>query len=134
MESAGERRERKGTEEWEDLLLAALVAGVNKAGDGLGVTLAIGGMLVSGQLISAAAFMDGIHVPAEVKDVIARGASDEDAPLPAYIHLKDARFYQAGGSAPPIPGNAVPTVYFRAKLSSVDGFTPGALAAVATSR
>ncbi len=134
MESAGEPQEPRTTEEWEDWFLALLVESVNRGGDSIGLTLAIGGMLVSGDVISPEAFFDGTHVPEEIKKELTRGSEDgEEARLPAYIHLKNARFYQGGGSAPPIPGDHPmgASVFFRAKLASVDGFAPYTLQPVA---
>lgn len=131
MKGTRKRQELRTTEEWEDWYLAVLVKVANETGNSFGLTLAIGGMLVSGDVISPEAFFDGTHVPGEIKKELTRG-SGEKARLPAYVHLKNACFYQAGGAAPPIPGDhpAAASAFFRAKLSSVDGFAPYTLQAV----
>ncbi|MBP0716154.1 hypothetical protein J8I33_22850 [Burkholderia sp. AcTa6-5] len=48
-----------------------------------------------------------------------------DLPPPQYIHIKGARFFSNSGN--PIPGNG--GVWWRGRISEVDGFCLGELSA-----
>lgn len=127
-----------------DVFLQFLVNLVNNGGQlkSIGVTLQMGGMLVSGSIVSGAAYFD------RFAESFADSLSDMDAtarqsvrtslaelgdvfrlpqpaePLPNYIHLADALFFTADGT--PIAGQ--PTLW-RGRSSAVDGFILGQLQA-----
>lgn len=127
-----------------DAFLQFLVNLVNNGSqlESIGVTLQMGGMLVSGSIVSGADYFDrfaasftesldtldadtrnGVRTSlAELGDVF-RVPQPVD-PLPNYIHLADALFFSADGS--PIAGQ--PTLW-RGRTSSVDGFILGRLQA-----
>jgi hypothetical protein len=127
-----------------DWFLAELVRRANEGGLSVGVTLCVGGTLVSGSLIGGRVYFERI---AESAAVAARDAQEaararaflrspaalyaapsddsaepDDEPL-AYIHLAGARFFSANGR--PIPGKA--GLLWRGRLGAVDGFVLGAL-------
>ena len=129
-----------------DWFLAELVRRANEAGLCIGVTLNVGGILVSGTLVGGHRYFEGFaedvaaaspdaetagraraffRSPAAMYRSDARGAREVAAdPEPlAYVHLEDARFF--GGAASPIPRGK--GVYWRGKLSAVDGFALGVL-------
>lgn len=125
-----------------DAFLQFLVNLVNNGSqiESIGVTLQMGGMLVSGSIVSGAEYFDrfaenftsslvsldpdtrqSVHASlAELGDVF-RLPQPVD-PLPNYIHLSDALFFTADGT--PIAGQ--PTLW-RGRTSSVDGFILGRL-------
>ncbi len=129
-----------------DWFLAELVRRANDGGLSVDVTLCVGGTLVSGSLIGGRDYFEGFaeHVaaasmdpetagraraffrrPAAMYRSDERGVRDVAAdPEPlAYIHLENARFFTSTGV--PIPGNH--GVYWRGKLSAVDGFVLGSM-------
>ena len=110
----------------------------------IGVTLTVGGSVVSGTLISGRTYFAEVHdflksKSAEEGDLFAEIAADfgsmgpdiydkpKDAPEdwqptpPTYIHLKEARFHAPGGSAIPQKTGFL----WRGKLASVDAFCVG---------
>ncbi|CAB3650742.1 MAG: gas vesicle protein [Achromobacter sp.] len=127
-----------------DVFLQFLVNLVNNGGQlkSIGVTLQMGGMLVSGEIVSGAEYFD------RFAETFADSLSDADGqarqsvrtslaelgdvfrlpqpaePLPNYIHLADALFFTADGT--PIAGQ--PTLW-RGRSSAVDGFILGRLQA-----
>ena len=125
-----------------DAFLQFLVNLVNNGSqiESIGVTLQMGGMLVSGSIISGAEYFDSFATNftssldtldtdtrktvraslAELGDVF-RVPQPAD-PLPNYIHLADALFFTADGT--PIAGQ--PTLW-RGRTSAVDGFILGRL-------
>ncbi len=128
-----------------DWFLAELVRRANEGGLSIEVTLCVGGTLVSGWLIGgrdyfeglaenvAAAAMDSetagrarafLRSPAAMYHLDADGRREVAAdPEPlAYIHLEDARFFTAAG----LPVSASQGVYWRGRLSAIDGFVLGA--------
>jgi len=129
-----------------DAFLQFLVNLVNNGSqiESIGVTLQMGGMLVSGSIVSGAEYFDSfaasftaslstvdettrkaVHVSlAELGDVF-RVPQPAD-PLPNYIHLADALFFAADGT--PIAGQ--PTLW-RGRTSAVDGFILGRMQAAA---
>jgi len=129
-----------------DWFLAELVRRANEGGLSMGLTLCVGGVLVSGALIGGREYFEGFagEVASGVADpAVARKAREffrspaalyqpeEGRPGGAkvssvadplsYIHLKAARFFTASGE--PIPVNH--GGYWRGKLSAVDGFVLG---------
>ena len=127
-----------------DVFLQFLVNLVNNGGQlkSIGVTLQMGGMLVSGSIVSGAEYFD------RFAEAFADSLSDMDdqargsvrsslselgdvfrlpqpaEPLPNYIHLADALFFTADGT--PVAGQ--PTLW-RGRSSAVDGFILGRLQA-----
>ena len=125
-----------------DAFLQFLVNLVNNGSqiESIGVTLQMGGMLVSGSIISGAEYFDSFAANftssldaldtdtrktvraslAELGDVF-RQPQPAD-PLPNYIHLADTLFFTADGT--PVAGQ--PTLW-RGRTSAVDGFILGRL-------
>jgi hypothetical protein len=124
----------------EDWFLAELVSWANTFGFQAGVTLHVGGTIVSGTMISGAAyfalFRENISVAlsasrADVKtpidEMLSTYGSIYDKPEVTahpghYIHLRDAYFFDPAGNALPRGG-----ALWRGKLSAVDGFSLGSL-------
>jgi len=120
-----------------DWFLQTLVGMVNRnLGVEVGVTLQVSGLLVSGLLTSGASYFEGI-----ANDIAAgfQETQDSDAikqafvgyadlykrpsPTTAYLHLKEARFFDPAGT--PIPTHR--GVWWRGRLSEVSGFVLGTL-------
>ncbi|HGM4743698.1 gas vesicle protein [Stenotrophomonas maltophilia] len=120
-----------------DALLQELVE-IAGAGFGFGITLTVGGTLVTGNVCSGSKYMQFIfeeslaNVDEQVKeaikkrlqpyaDIYAPGAWSGQAPT--YIHLENARFVTPGvsGSTPASP------VIWRGRISDVSGFFFGVL-------
>lgn len=127
-----------------DVFLQFLVNLVNNGGQlkSIGITLQMGGMLVSGEIVSGAEYFD------RFAETFADSLADMDAtarqsvraslaelgdvfrlpqpaePLPNYLHLANALFFTADGT--PIAGQ--PTLW-RGRSSAVDGFILGRLQA-----
>ena len=124
----------------EDWFLAELVSWANTFGFQAGVTLHVGGTIVSGTMISGAAyfalFRENISValsgsPAEIEtpidEMLSTYGSIYDKPEVTthpghYIHLRDAYFFDPAGNALPRGG-----ALWRGKLSAIDGFSLGSL-------
>jgi hypothetical protein len=128
-----------------DWFLQFLVDRVNGTTTEIGITLQVGGLLVSGTLVGGDKYFEGFG-----EDVAAAKADDKEnaethraafaklgeqykrpegegtkqnqAP-PLYIHLKNAKFYSPG--AKPIPGNK--GVWWRGRISEVSAFILGVL-------
>jgi hypothetical protein len=112
-----------------------------------GITLSVGGMLVTGKLISGRKYFELVEATyaaaaekqpnASQRDTLHAIASrygqfqdvytfPDDHPLdahrPNFIHLMDVKFYLQSGN--PMPSNGT---LWRGKLTSVDGVTHGTL-------
>jgi hypothetical protein len=113
---------------------------------GTGITLNVGGILISGQLVSAQKYMEQtlggladartqIGVSAESAAKLKDGLPEQAAEGgtldqgPAFIHLKDARFHALGKNGWPQDG-----CWWRGKLSAVDGFVLGKITATPAMR
>lgn len=124
-----------------DWFLQTLIKMANR-GIPMDLTLQLSGFLVSGELCTDRDYIDGFAEEfaaplagsdnsEEIKSSFARFRDEnlpEDTdsvpnPGPAYIHLKNARFFNTGGN--PIPGNR--GVWWRGRLSQVGGFMIGRL-------
>ena len=125
-----------------DWFLQNLVNLVNARDIKLGITLNVGGFLVSGLLVSGQKYFGGFgedlgsnfndpetragieQAYAQLGDIYSasRSASQTTAP-PNYLHLMQARFFNTGGH--PIPGNN--GVWWRGRISEVSGFFLGML-------
>lgn len=124
----------------KDVILSSFVFAANskEAQLEMGVTLNVGGTIVSGILIGYNKYLESIKLQFDQKPggefvasfmdkflsaVEEEKIEEEDVVLPIYIHLKDARFFTPGNN--PIPNNG--GILWRGKLSSIDGFNFGAL-------
>ena len=93
------------------------------------VTLTVGGLLISGHVISKAKYMQHNILTEKIQEGIeqAIAASGEEAPSDDgerhFIHLRDARYFSPG--QPPTPSNEKITC--RIKLSNVSAFHLGYL-------
>lgn len=132
-----------------DWLLVALVKLANK-GIQFPITLSVGGAIVSGTLTSNVSYFEGVskeiasgtgdkvylEVFSDFFKTIGEGLAEAskatesednedggDAPEPGYIHLENARVFQAGNGH--LPNNR--GVWWRGHISSVDAFWMGAL-------
>lgn len=107
----------------------------------IGITLQVGGFLVSGMLASGRMYFEELGadyastVSEETAEMVRetfakcgeiyKSTDDEnpDLPQPTYVHLKEARLFNAAGK--PIPENH--GVWWRGRLSEVSGFCLGIL-------
>lgn len=132
----------------QDECLTSLVQIANLFGVFTGVTLTLGGIVITGEIVSGVAYFKGLsealnasgatveHTPALHKVFEAYGrlyepkqatGSDElpDEPVttPVYIHLKDARILLPNGQFIPSGG----CTWWRGRLAAVDGYILGCL-------
>ncbi|WP_196482435.1 gas vesicle accessory protein GvpU [Burkholderia pseudomultivorans] len=127
-----------------DWFLQSLVSIVNRTPGTFGITLNVDGQLISGQLVGGKQYFEGfadafagalndVDGAEGVRSFLASHGniySDEDdapndIPPPQFIHVKGARFFSNSGN--PIPGNG--GVWWRGRISEVDGFCLGELSA-----
>jgi hypothetical protein len=129
-----------------DWFLQFLVDRVNGTTVEIGITLQIGGLLVSGILVGGDKYFEGFG-----EDIAAAKSDDKESaethrtafaklgerykqhpeaegteqnrPLPLFIHLKNAKFYSPGEK--PIPANG--GVWWRGRISEVSAFILGVL-------
>ena len=129
-----------------DWFLQMLVEMVNGSEVVFPVTLNVGGVLVSGEMVSGHKYFEGFAKDLKegmfgttsenanfVEDQFKKlgsiyireeqGQDDERKPPPQYIHLRNARIFHPGGT--PIPTNR--GVWWRGRLEAVDGFILGTL-------
>src|SRR5918993_1449756 len=85
-----------------DWFLQFLVDRVNGTTTEIGITLQVGGLLVSGMLVSGDKYKQRPE---------SESTKESEGP-PFYIHLKNAKFYSPGAS--PIPANGV---WWRGRIS-----------------
>ncbi len=122
----------------KDWFLQNLINMVNSGTMSFGITLNVGGFLVSGTLIGGKEYFEGfgedfasgfqdLDFAENIKAAFAKNGeiytSEEDVPPPSYVHIKCARFFNTNGN--PIPGNR--GVWWRGRVSEVDGFSLGLL-------
>lgn len=123
-----------------DYFLQTLADIVNRTGMELGVTLTVGGALISGTMISGKTYYDSLRSllseNIDNEDVVSFFKTIIDIPSSSYdydsedkrpintvfIHLKDARFFGPDGHYIPQTGGAL----WRGRISQVDGFSLGA--------
>lgn len=129
------------TENDKDEVLAFIVSLANKGAISLGITLCVGGTMVTGQLIGGKEFFEGIaNSYGNVSDFFrglgeggAEGYKDtsqeqlDNVENIAFIHLGNARVVSSGIS---IPSFEQPGIFWRGRLSSVDGFFFGQMGKV----
>jgi hypothetical protein len=132
-----------------DWFLQLLVDAANRSGVSLGITLSVGGILVSGFLEGGTEYFNGIAAEMETTSVsetdaaasfaraarsmggriyagkpVADSESEEDEFVPPhFLHLRDARFFSPGGW--PLPYNQ--GVWWRGRIETVSGFSLGIL-------
>jgi len=123
-----------------DWFLEMLVEMQNGTDGYVGITLNVGGMLLTGDLISghkyfewfADSFTKGVvkgedsqkirEVLASLGDIYTKDKKVDKTKPPVYIHIKDAKFFQPGGN------DSIPTsenTWWRGRISAVDGFILG---------
>lgn len=128
----------------EDWFLQSLVNVVNGGQLSFGVTLNVGGFLISGVMVSGREYFDGLggdfasgvddsEAASLIKETFNKyGAiydiddvegKEEGLPRPAYIHMRDAQFFSTSGD--PVPSNQ--GVWWRGRISEVQGFVLGCL-------
>ena len=126
----------------EDWFLQSMIEVIINRGVEIGVTMSVGGSIVSGILISGKTYFEelGAVVAAsskeegDVSEMLGNSwkeyrrlyekpedaGDDWEEPRAAYIHLRNARYYAPGNH--PIPDGGV---LWRGRLSSVDAFSIG---------
>ena len=105
-----------------DRVLQILVSVVNKGGQELGITLNVGGLIVSGILISNKKYWEDSQPG--LRDMLKESGEKVDPQDELYyIHLKDAMYFNAGEHPVPVGG-----MWWRGKINSVDGFSLARLA------
>lgn len=130
-----------------DWLLQDFIWMVNKSDKfGIGITLNVGGLLISGELVGGKKYFKGIgedfssRLGKVVADKMRKSFEDlgkktyddsekkrrKDFKEPHFIHLRNARFYYPGQQ--PIPKNQ--GVWWRGRLETVDAFCLGLLSVV----
>lgn len=94
------------------------------------VTLAVGGLLISGQVISREDYMQENWLTASIEEGIRQAIADTGEEIGSdnghrrYIHLRDVRYFSPGQSPTPSVG----TVTCRIALAQVAAFHFGFLA------
>jgi hypothetical protein len=125
----------------KDWFLQFLVNLANKNRFELDITLTVGGFLISGTLAGVRQYFDDLgayfaspfdsgknseEIEATFKkigDQCSCVSPSEQTETPSYIHLKNAKFFDAQGNT--IPGSA--GTWWRGRISEVQGFAPGTL-------
>jgi hypothetical protein len=82
------------------------------------IILNVHGMIVSGELVSYKTYVDGFvrQKTDNEQDETTVESGDRN-----YIHLRNVKFYLSAGN--PIPANESKEIFWRGKLSSIDGFS-----------
>jgi hypothetical protein len=75
-------------------------------------------MIVSGELVSYKTYVDGLVQPKTDYEQEETAVKREDR---NYIHLRNVKFYLSAGN--PIPANESKEIFWRGRLSSIDGFS-----------
>lgn len=84
----------------------------------INIILNVHGMIVSGELVSYKIYVDGF-IPSKTdteQDETIVESEDRN-----YIHLRNVKFYLSSGN--PIPSNESKEMFWRGRLSSIDGFS-----------
>jgi hypothetical protein len=127
-----------------DWLLASFVQGLNRMAAGgdddaqVGVTMWVGGAMVSGFLVGCATYFRGLHETFReatggsdsydamfeklTTGVAEHDAEEHDDPI-GFVHMREARTFVAGQQ--PVPANR--GVWWRARIEQVDVFAFGVL-------
>jgi hypothetical protein len=129
-----------------DWFLRDLVSMVNAVSNmSIDINLLVGGMVVSGELVSVAAYLNEFaesfgdafknwpeDIPEKIRTIYGHLAQRVtpiqgehnpalDPERTNYIHIKNVKYFHPSGA--PIPDNE--GIWWRGKLSAVDGFTLG---------
>lgn len=131
-----------------DYLLEHMVRMVDETGMQIGITLYVGGLVVSGLLVSGDAFLEGCSEyfesargPAEARQALSQfvrrthhgqpgGGGDQDDGVldheevtehTGYVHLREARVFEARG---PVTQEGT---WWRGRIDRIDGFHFGVL-------
>lgn len=129
-----------GSKDW---FLQSTIETIIAHGVEIGITLTVGGAIVSGMLISGKKYFEELgdtlaaasEAEGDMQSVIGNAwkqytaiydqpddaPEDWQPPAASFIHLRNAKFYAPG--QPPIPSNR--GVLWRGKLASIDGFSIG---------
>ncbi len=131
----------------KDYFLQGLVSIVDQNNfTSIGVILHVGGLIISGKLVSEQSYFKGIsiemvsenlheHLRDDFREAFQKlahaaheldnseASSGPNKSLPEFIHLKDAKMYP--DSKEPIPDNK--GILWRGRISAVDGFSIGLL-------
>jgi hypothetical protein len=125
-----------------DWFLQALVSLAN-SGIETGVTLSVGGFLISGFLVSGKRYFEYIAsdeslagLNEDYRESVSKyyltfgsiygvQSDNENPPLPTFLHLRGARYFHHAGKA--IPTNS--GIWWRGRLSEIQGFSIGTLSA-----
>jgi hypothetical protein len=108
----------------KDLILESLIVFVTKNGGAIPITLQVGGLCVSGLLISEESYFKHAFISLENKNITFPEFSELSQPVPhAFIHIHDARIVSSGLTIPQGDHGG----FWRGKLQSVDGFFIGKL-------
>lgn len=123
-----------------DWFLRELVSFVNDFGIEISVTLQVGGVQVTGMMISGekyfkltadefgGAFSNSVLgdkfkcLINGYADSVSSKPDEQERPAPSYIHLSNAHLYSPGGEIPAKQGKPI---LWRARISAVDGFYIG---------
>ncbi len=124
-----------------DWLLASFVKLANDLEVNIGVTLIVGGSVISGLIISGRQFLQAVGttmdqaLPAEAskgafhghfeklaESIYGKPAGGNPSGEPTYIHLKNARVFSPAPGANP---TEVPGLHWRVRLDEVQAFTLG---------
>lgn len=130
----------------QDHFLATLVNIANETDVAIGITLSVGSVLVSGSIVSWERYFAGVasdlagaggvselnialkngveHYAKMCREEMQERIENGKSIASLYIHLKDARFFTPG--AIPMPTNR--SVWWRGRMSEVEGFSIGLLA------
>ena len=82
------------------------------------IILNVHGMIVSGELVSYKTYVNEFGKPKTDSQQDETAVKSEDR---NYIHLRNVKFYVSSGN--PIPSNESKEIFWRGKLSSIDGFS-----------
>jgi len=117
-----------------DALLTTIASFANEKIDDLktDITLAIGGMLVSGYVASASQYYEhhvvskafGESLSRLIEQEISEKGEEEGTPPTMFIHLRNARYWTPGGTAIPTSGEGI---FIRVKIEDVSAFNFGSI-------
>lgn len=143
-ESKPEKNEEADHRTNNDWFLQQLIRFVNADDMSFSLTLQVGGLIVSGTVISGNKYFQEFSdqfctaiVNDEIRDDFRKYFSmnqdiykgdrenNDNVPLPSFIHVRNARFYHPGGD--PLPSNG--GILWRGRIAEVDGFFLGAFGA-----
>jgi hypothetical protein len=131
------------SKEMDDIVLEGYVHAVNRSVDtGIGVTLFVGGSVITGMLIGIAEYYSllgdfwaetfkndtGAMMAKSYKELSKRthrsltSQKDDDHRPPVFIHLKNAQVVSADGMVP-----SSPTMLWRGRIGQVQGYAMGTL-------